>query len=77
MIKVTYGNNVTRADDIVEPATVIKDFCETHKIDYSVGSMHLNGAPLVHGEIYKTFADLGVTDSCFLLNVVKADNGVA
>jgi len=77
MIKVTYGNNVSRMDDIVEPTTSLKDFCEAHEVDYAVGSMHLNGAPLLPGDINKTFADFGVTVSCYLLNVVKADNGFA
>jgi len=74
MIKVTYGNNVSRQDDIVEASTVIKNFCEAHDVNYSVGAMHLNGAPLLPGDINKSFADFGVTDSCYLLNVVKADN---
>jgi hypothetical protein len=36
--------------------------------------MNLDGAPLQPGDLDKTFAQFGITDKCFLLNVVKADN---
>jgi hypothetical protein len=75
MIKVIYGNNVSKEEDIVEAATVIFNFCTSHNIDLSSGEMHLNGAALLPGDINKTFADFGVTETCYLLNVAKGDNG--
>ena len=77
MIKVTYGNNVSKQEDIVDAGTTLKAFLENHNIDYTEGSMHLDGASLLAGDLYKTFADHGVSDHCFLLKVVKADNGIA
>lgn len=74
MIKVTYGTNVNRKSDIVNESTVIKTFLEDHGVDYTRGQMHLDGASLAAGELNKSFADLGVTTSCYLLSVVKADN---
>lgn len=74
MIKVYVGNNVKREAVIVDPTRTLRSVLEENNIDYSKGVMHLDGSSLNPGDIDKTFADLGVTEKCFLLNVVKADN---
>ena len=74
MIKVTVGNNVKRESVIVEENTTLRAVLEDNGIDYTSGTMHLDGSSLKPGEIDKTFADLGITEKCYLLNVVKADN---
>lgn len=74
MIKVNYGNNVKRDSTIVSPDTTINAFFENVGIDYSRGTTTLNGAPLSAGDVYKTFADLGIEGECYLYNVVKLDN---
>ena len=74
MIKVTIGNNVTRKSVIVDENQTLRQTLEENGIDYSRGVMHLDGSSLQPGDLSKTFADLGITDKCFLLNVVKTDN---
>ena len=74
MIKVFVGNNVERKSDIVEPTKTLRQVLEANEIDYTREVMHLDGASLEAGDLDKTFADFGITDKCFLLNVVKADN---
>lgn len=74
MIKVTVGNNVNRESVIVDENTTLRTVLEDNGIDYTSGTMHLDGSSLKPGEIDKTFADLGITEKCYLLNVVKADN---
>lgn len=74
MIKVTVGNNVKRESVIVDENTTLRTVLEDNGIDYTSGNMHLDGSSLKPGEIDKTFADLGITEKCYLLNVVKADN---
>lgn len=74
MIKVTVGNNVKRESVIVNENTTLRAVLEDNGIDYTSGTMHLDGSSLKPGEIDKTFADLGITEKCYLLNVVKADN---
>jgi hypothetical protein len=74
MIKVTIGNNVKRKTVILDENTTLRDALEDAKIDYSRGSMNLDGSSLGPGDLDKTFADFGIADKCFLLNVVKADN---
>lgn len=74
MIKVTVGNNVKRDNQIVDPNVTLRKVLEDAGIDYTRGVMHLDGSSLNPGDLDKTFADFGITEKCFLLNVVKADN---
>ena len=74
MIKVTVGNNVKRESVIVDENTTLRTVLEDNGIDYTSGTMHLDGSSLKPGGIDKTFAELGISEKCYLLNVVKADN---
>lgn len=80
MINVTVGNNLKRKSVLVNENKTLKSVLEEQHIDYSRGMMNIDGAPLSAGELNKTFAELGYSgevegkDSCYLLNVVKADN---
>ena len=75
MIKVTVGNNVKRESVIVSPNTTLRAVLEDNGIDYANrGVMHLDGASLQPGDLDKTFTEFGITEKCFLLQVVKADN---
>ena len=74
MIKVTIGNNVKRKTEILDENTTLRQAAEDAEIDYSRGTMNLDGSSLSPGDLDKTFADFGITEKCFLLNVVKADN---
>ena len=74
MIKVVTGNNVQRRSTIVDSSTTLRQVLDAAQIDYTRGSMHLDGAPLQPGDLDKTFAQFGITEQCYLLNVVKTDN---
>jgi len=74
MVQVIVGNNVKRNTVVVSPETTLRTVLEDNGIDYSRGTMHLDGASLNPGDLDKSFAALNVTEKCFLLNVVKADN---
>ena len=76
MIKVTLGNNLRRESNIIDENTRLRAALENAEVDYTRGMMHLDGAPLSAGDLDKTFADFGVKEKCYLLNVVKADNAV-
>ena len=75
MVKVTVGNNVKRETVIVEGNATLRSVLEGAEVDYTRGTMHMDGAPLAPGDLDKTFDQFGVAERCFLLNVVKADNG--
>lgn len=74
MIKVTIGNNVKRESVIIDENTTLRSALEANGVDYTRGVMHLDGSSLNPGDLDKTFASFGITEKCFLLNVVKADN---
>lgn len=77
MIKVTIGNNLSRNSVIIDENTTLRTALENNNIDYSVGMTSLDGSTLGAGDLDKTFADFGITEKCYLLNVVKADNAAA
>ena len=79
MIRCTIGNNLKRSAYNFDPNTTLRAALEEAGIDYTTGTMNLDGCSLGAGDLNKTFAQLGYTgeeghDKCFLLNVVKADN---
>lgn len=76
MIRVTVGNNLSRKNVTIEDetATTLKSVLEENQIDYTRFSVNLDGATLQPGDLEKTFADFGITNSCFLLAVTKMDN---
>lgn len=75
MIIVTYGNNLNRTtSDPIPATTTLRAFCEENIPNYAAATLTLDGSALRPGDIDKTFADFGVTERCYLLSVVKADN---
>ena len=74
MIRVTIGNNVRRNNITIDENTTLRQALEQAEIDYSVGMTSLDGTTLQAGDLDKTFAQFGIAEKCFLLNVVKADN---
>ena len=74
MIKVIMGNNVKRKTEILDENTTLREALEDAEIDYTVGIMNLDGSTLEPGDLDCTFADFGITEKCYLLNVIKADN---
>lgn len=74
MVKVVVGNNVKRETVIVDSTATLRSVLEESGVDYTRGTMHLDGSSLNPGDLDKTFAQFGIAEKCFLLNVVKADN---
>jgi len=74
MVKVNVGNNVKRETKIVNEDSTLRTVLEEVGIDYTKGTMTLDGSTLGPGDLDKSFAQFGIKDKCFLLNVVKADN---
>lgn len=74
MIKVIMSNNVSRKSVIIDENTTLRAALEAEQIDYSRGMTSLDGCTLAPGDLDKTFADFGITNQCYLMCVVKADN---
>lgn len=75
IINVTVKNNsgASRTVSVVD-TTTIRTCLEECGIDYTRGMTQLDCAALGAGDLDKTFADFGVTKSCYLLNIVKTNN---
>ncbi len=77
MIQVTIGTNTNRTKVNVDPNRTLRSVLEENEVNYSVAAVHLDGVSLKPGDMDKTFADLGITESCYLIAVIKADNSIA
>lgn len=74
MVMVTISNNVKRTTDILPDSTTLRAALENAGIDYSRCVVNLDGSSLKPGDLDKTFANLGISEKCFLSSIVKADN---
>lgn len=79
MIQVTIGNNLDRNRYNIELNTTLRDALEMANVDYSTGTLSLDGASLRPGDLNKTFAEFGYSpeaghNRASLICVVKADN---
>lgn len=74
MIRVTVGNNVKRENVIVNDNTTLRSVLEQQGVDYARGNLTMDGSTLQPGALDKTFADFGIKEKCFLMQIVKADN---
>lgn len=68
-LKGTHANTTAIVDDSVKVA----DFLDENGVDYESRVTTLNTKTLRGDDIYKTFAELGVTESAKIVSVVKAD----
>lgn len=73
-IKVTVGTNTSRKSVIVDSATTLRKVLEDNQIDYSRANVNLDGASLNPGDMDKSFAELGIAETCFLIASIKQDN---
>ena len=74
MIKVVAMNNVKKDTQIVEGTATPREVLEAAGIEYTRGTVHLDGAPLGPGDLDKSFDEFGIKSKCFLTNIVKVDN---
>lgn len=74
MIKVTINTNFVREDIIIDESTKIADVLEQYDVDYGRFAVMINGTTLMPGDFSKSFADMGITESCRLSSITKTDN---
>jgi len=74
MIKLVIGTNVKKDTKFVNENNTLRQELEAAHIDYTRGSVNLDGVTLVPADLDKTFAQHGIKDKCYLLQVIKADN---
>lgn len=74
MISVSIRTNVERNEAIVPENTTVRALLEEHEIDYTRQMIQIDGVKLGVGDFDKSFAELGITERCFLSGVTKTDN---
>ena len=74
MIKVVVGTNLKRETKIVNSSVTPRQLLEEVGVDYTRGCVNMDGTTLTPGDLDKTFAQHGITEKCYLLQVVKTDN---
>lgn len=77
MIQVVITNNTNRNTVIVPASNTIRQTLESAGVDYTRGTMRMDGAPLGAGDFDKTFEQFGVTEKTFISMITKADNANA
>lgn len=73
MIQVHITNNTNRDTVFARNTDTIRQTLEAAGIDYTRGTMRMDGAPLGAGDFDKTFEQFGVTEKTFLSAITKAD----
>ena len=74
MIKVTLITNAGRKTVLVPNDTTPRKVFDDNSVNYGVGKPAIDSVPMGIGDMDRSFADLGVNESCYLTCVVKADN---
>jgi len=74
MIKVISGTSLNKTELVIDPSTTLMEAAEQAGLNVPAGGITLNGSMVSGADFNKTFNDYGVTDKCYLLQVVKADN---
>ena len=76
MVQVTIGNATSRKKILVESTRKIQDILEENEINYGSNRVTCNGETLKADDFGKSLRDvIGDADSCYLMAVVKLDNG--
>lgn len=78
MVQITIGNATNRKKVVVEPTAKISDILKNNEIDYSSARVTCNGETLRADQFGLPLnAVIGDADSCYLMAVVKLDNGTS
>lgn len=74
MIQIKLGNNLSRQTVMVDSSSTLREVLSNNGVDYSRGTVTLDGAALPAGSLDKTFDDFGITEVCYLSSIIKTDN---
>lgn len=74
MITVILNANGNRKSVLVDEDVKLKDFFSDNKLNPAVTPVYLDGAPVMSADQEKTFAELGIEDSCTISSIVKTNN---
>lgn len=73
MITVTLNANGRRTTVLTDSSKKLSEFIAEQNLNSSVVP-YLDGAPITATQMGKTFAELGIEDTCIISSVVKTNN---
>ena len=76
MLQITVGTNTNRKVVMIPEDYTLRQCLEENGVNYSAGQTSLDGCVLQPGDMDKTFAEMGVKEKGYLVNVAKMDNAV-
>lgn len=74
MIQIKIVTNTNRKTIITDENNTVRQVLEANEVNYAQAPVYIDGAPLNVGDHDKTFAALGITETCMLTAVVKTEN---
>jgi hypothetical protein len=74
MIKVIVGTVTQRQTAMYSGDTTVREILEDKDIDYSVAQVMMDGVNIGLGDMDKSLTDLGITEKCMLMAIVKTNN---
>lgn len=74
MITVKVGNNLDRKTVMVDSSATLREVLTNNGVDYSRGTVTLDGAALPAGSLDRTFDSFGIDEVCYLSSIIKTDN---
>lgn len=74
MVSITLTNNMDRKTLLVDAEKTIREVLDENNVDYSTATPALDGTPLRAGEMDKSLASYGITESCRLSCIAKTSN---
>lgn len=79
IINVYCGTITQHGLEQVDDSARIQDVLDTmrtkYNVDYTRGTINLNGSVLTSAEYAKTFREMGISEECSLVHSPKADGG--
>lgn len=73
MISITLNASGRRTTVLTTEDTKLGDFIADQNLNPSVVP-YLDGAPITRDQMTKTFAQLGISDTCVISSVIKTNN---
>ena len=78
MVQVTIGNATSRKKILVEVTKKVGEIHDENNINYGSARVTCNGETLQAADFGRQLCEIiGDADSCYLMAVVKLDNGIA
>lgn len=74
MVKIILGTNTSREELIVPKTTVLRTLLENNNVNYSVGTIHIDGCPIAQGDMDRTLEELNIKEKAFIIAIIKSDN---